>query len=139
MRYYAYGGRDARGQQYLVMGPWTHATAPGTDAGELSYPANAAFDVLSAMEQWLGFCLDEQPQEIAGWSPVRIYLMGAVGEAGAPGNRWLGLGDWPPPSTAPAAAPPEGCHRRFSIWSQGGNPRWRPTGRSGPKTGSRHH
>lgn len=35
---------------------------------------------------------------MARWPEVRIYLMGAAGEPGAPGNQWLEFADWPPPA-----------------------------------------
>lgn len=99
------GGAGARKAQYLVMGPWTHATMATTEAGELRYPPNAAFDVLEMIERWLAFVLEGDAGAVAGWPRVRVYLMGAVGEEGAPGNDWLSLDDWPPPTATLALYP----------------------------------
>ena len=30
------------------------------------------------------------------WPQVRIYVMGAIDEPGAPGNAWVEMSDWPP-------------------------------------------
>ncbi len=107
------GGPGAAGNQYLIMGPWHHfsldadwmaQTFPGDRVtGELRFPDNAfpggwpfADDGWGMLLDWLGFCLEDEPTRAASWPEVQVYLMGAVGESDAPGNRWLGLRDWPP-------------------------------------------
>jgi predicted acyl esterase len=94
------GGPNARQRQYLLMGPWTHGRFGDRRAGELLYPVNALLDVLSALGPWYHATLRGDWEEIGDWDPVRVYLMGAVGEAGAPGNRWVGLETWPPASVS---------------------------------------
>ena len=109
------GGAGAAGGQHVIMGPWQHfslatswvaQTYPGERmTGQLAYPDNAfpggwpfAGDGWQLLLDWLGYCLQDEPTEAASWPPVRVYLMGAVGESDAPGNRWLDLDDWPPPA-----------------------------------------
>ena len=92
------GGDGAQGAQYLIMGPWTHGGVGGRQAGELTYPANAVLDLVDLLVSWFGHWLKRSDSGVEEWPVVRVYLMGAVGESGAPGNAWLSMADWPPPS-----------------------------------------
>jgi predicted acyl esterase len=109
------GGDQAAESQYLIMGPWQHFTlatgwmaqtyAAGHTVGELTYPDNGfpggwpfRGDEWQMLLDWLGYCLQDQPTSAADWPSVRVYLMGAVGEEQAPGNRWVDLDQWPPVS-----------------------------------------
>lgn len=106
------GGHGAAGRQYLIVGPWTHDGFLGITAGELVYPNNAAVDPLPLLSDWLGYWVRNDPTGVEDWPPVMVYLMGPVGEAG-PGNEWLALDHWPPPSVAMALFPaPDGTLRR---------------------------
>lgn len=91
------GGTKARGTQKLVIGPWTHTGLGSTQAGQLTYPANAMSygELLQDWRDWFLHHLQGDKPAVASWPAVRIYLMGAVGEPGAPGNQWLELEDWP--------------------------------------------
>ncbi len=92
------GGPGAAGEQYLVIGPWTHGTIGQRRVGELTYPLNAVGDeIFERTDRWLAHCLFGSDPLVEAWAPVHVYLMGAVGEEG-PGNRWLDLADWPPAS-----------------------------------------
>jgi predicted acyl esterase len=92
------GGSGAVGRQYLVMGPWTHGGLFSNQNGALTYPLNAIRDPLDVLLPWYDASLRGDTSEVDGWAPVKVYLMGAVGEAGAPGNEWIDLEGWPPPS-----------------------------------------
>ncbi|HPS76959.1 MAG TPA: CocE/NonD family hydrolase [Thermoanaerobaculaceae bacterium] len=94
------GGPQALGTQRLLIGPWTHTGLGGTQAGQLTYPANAVSygELLLGWRDWFEYHLMGKRPEVGRWPAVRIYLMGAAGEAGAPGNLWLDLADWPPPA-----------------------------------------
>jgi predicted acyl esterase len=94
------GGSGATGRQYLVMGPWTHNDLFSRQAGALTYPANAALDVVGLLLAWYEATLGDDPSAIEGWPVVRAYVMGAVGEPGAPGNLWVGFDRWPPRAAA---------------------------------------
>ena len=111
--YQHHGGDGAAGNQYLIMGPWHHFTldadwlAQTFDGdritGDLRFPDNAfpggwpfAEDGWQLLFDWLGYCLKDEPTGVSSWPHVQVYLMGAVNEPGAPGNRWLALDDWPP-------------------------------------------
>jgi hypothetical protein len=101
-RFSAEGGPGARGTQRLVLGPWTHGRFFNRRQGELSYPANAAWNegqYLSAQLDWFNWCLKGFDTAAASWPPVRYYLMGAVDDPQAPGNEWREAPSWPPPGS----------------------------------------
>ena len=92
------GGSGAVGRQRLIMGPWTHNGVFEAGAGDLDYPSNAGIDVLDLMRDWYEATLGDDPQGLDDWPVAVVYLMGAVGKPGSPGNRWLELDRWPPPA-----------------------------------------
>jgi len=111
------GGEGAAGWQNLVVGPWTHGYDPGnTTAGQLRYPANSELDPLGLTLDYLEHWLKGRENGVDRWPAVRIYLMGAIGEQGAPGNVWLDLERWPP------VLP----RRRFYLGADGGLARTLP-------------
>ncbi|MEE3283794.1 MAG: CocE/NonD family hydrolase [Planctomycetota bacterium] len=91
------GGPASVGQQKLLIGPWLHGRRnKGNKVGELVYPANAAVDVHRSMVNWFDHHLKGKPLSKAARATVRYYVMGALGEAGAPGNTWRDAEDFPP-------------------------------------------
>ncbi len=92
------GGDGARGRQYLVMGPWSHGSLGEREVGEIRFPADAELDLLDLVLPWFNHTLRGWANEVEDWSPVRLFLMGAADEPGAPGNRWIELATWPPPA-----------------------------------------
>ncbi len=93
------GGSGAVGRQYLVIGPWTHGGLFSNRIGALTYPSNAELDPLDLLLPWYDATLRGDSAEIDDWPTVRVYLMGAAGEPGAPGNHWIDLDQWPPPAS----------------------------------------
>jgi predicted acyl esterase len=93
------GGPRSRGNQWLLIGPWLHGRSnKGTKNGELVYPDNAAFPVDEHMVRWFDHWLKGVDNGVTSGPKVRWYQMGAVGEAGAPGNEWREASDFPPSS-----------------------------------------
>lgn len=92
----AAGGPGARGNQHLVMGPWTHGSIGESEAGELVYPETAALDPIEALTDWFDYWLGDEDSGVDDWPAVRVFLMGAAGEPQAPGNEWVDLATWPP-------------------------------------------
>ncbi len=91
------GGARSRGKQWLLIGPWLHGRSnKGTKNGELEYPANAAWDTDAHMLRWFDHWLKGIENGVTGDPKVSWYVMGAVGEAGAPGNEWREAADFPP-------------------------------------------
>lgn len=90
------GGPNSRGQQQLIIGPWLHGRLnKGNRVGELTYPANASWPVEEHMVRWFNYHLKGHNNGVDGDPAVRYYVMGAVGEPGAPGNYWRKAKDWP--------------------------------------------
>ncbi len=102
------GGEGARGNQKLIMGPWTHNSigvggsgVASRQQGELVFPANSTAppypyeDVLDAL------LIHYLQLDIAADAPddiptVQYYVMGDVDDDSAPGNAWRTANDWPP-------------------------------------------
>ena len=93
------GGEGARGNQFLVVGPWTHETMGTTVAGQLTFPRQAAMDLIGLSLDFLDHWLKGEDSGVSGWPAVRVYLMGATDDPTAPGNVWLDMDAWPPPAT----------------------------------------
>jgi hypothetical protein len=95
-----HGAVGARGKQKLTIGPWTHANWFDTKQGELTFPSNSAFTINNYLTEmllrWFDYWLQGKDTKITSEPPVRYYVMGAVNEAGAPGNEWRNAADWPP-------------------------------------------
>lgn len=90
----------ARDQQFLVIGPWEHATVvdagldyrdnyrPARGVRNLNLPDEAFLDSKAIYGRFFDWCLKDGPR--FEQAPVRIYLTGS--------NRWLDLPEYPPPS-----------------------------------------
>lgn len=95
------GGPHARGQQKLLMGPWTHGIFQD-QAGELSFrngrrPTNNVGDPW----RWFDHYLKEADTGIEREAAVTYYVMGDAFDAAAPGNTWRTAPTWPPPGMTP--------------------------------------
>lgn len=92
-----HGGPNSRGRQQLIIGPWLHGRLnKGSRVGDLQYPVDAAWPEPEHMVRWFDYWLKGQATGVTTEPAVRYYVMGAVGEPGAPGNVWRGSDDWPP-------------------------------------------
>lgn len=95
------GGANSREQQQLVIGPWLHGRLnKGNRVGDLVYPENAIWPVEEHMIRYFDHYLKGRDTGVEKEPNVRYYVMGAVGEADAPGNLWRSAADFPPASTA---------------------------------------
>lgn len=94
-----HGGPHSRGKQQLYIGPWLHGRFnKQAKVNEVTYPDNASFDMLTHMGKWFDHHLKGIDNGVDRDPAVRYYVMGAVGEPGAPGNEWRSAKDWPIPS-----------------------------------------
>lgn len=90
------GGPRSRGSQQLLVGPWLHGRFnKGNVVNELTYPDNASLAIEEHMIRWFDHHLKGAENGVPRDPTVRYYVMGAVGEAGAPGNEWRTADDWP--------------------------------------------
>lgn len=93
------GGPGSRGRQQLLLGPWLHGRLnKGSKVGEMVYPDNATWPEVEHLTRWFNHWLKGEANGIESEPAVRYYVMGAVGEPGAPGNVWREAADWPPPA-----------------------------------------
>ncbi len=112
------GGEGARGNQVLIMGPWTHGGMFSARQGELEFPsvAVARVDLMQRLKDFFAFWLKGE-QNGAMENPVTYYEMGACGEPGAPGHMWQTSSTWPPPARS----------QRFFLTPAGGLSKEAPT------------
>src|SRR5262249_19355036 len=90
------GGRNSRGHQQLLLGPWLHGRFKETNkVGDLTYPENAKFALEAHMIRWFDHHLKGIDNSADRDPTVRYYVMGAVGEKDAPGNEWRTSPTWP--------------------------------------------
>ncbi|MGV3661635.1 MAG: CocE/NonD family hydrolase [Prosthecobacter sp.] len=90
-------GRRPNSPQQLVLGPWLHGRLnKGSKVGDLVYPDNAAWPEVEHMVRWFDHWLKGADNKVEQEPAVRYYVMGATGEADAPGNVWREAADWPP-------------------------------------------
>ena len=101
--------------QRLLMGPWTHGGWGETFAGDLDFGVDSHIDYNDLRSAWFDHYLKEMYTQVADWSPVRIFTMGAGDRSrailGAPGvvseypgrvnhgGNWRSEADWPVPGT----------------------------------------
>jgi predicted acyl esterase len=97
------GGVHSRGQQQLLLGPWLHGRFKDANkVGDLVYPEEAKFALERHTVRWFDHYLKGQDNGVERDPVVRYYVMGAVGEKGAPGNEWRSARDWPLPARTTA-------------------------------------
>ncbi len=88
------GGEGARGNQKLVIGPWTHRISQ--DAGQLRFPDNYRFDFQGLFVQFFRHWLLGEQNGVMDSPAVHYYVMGDVDDPNAPGNEWRTADKWPP-------------------------------------------
>ncbi len=93
------GGAGARGNQFLVMGPWAHGRQQ--DLGDLALPDNYTFPQSDLEWALMQYWLTGAGPEVMERPRVYYYVLGDVDNASAPGNIWRTADDWPPLETEP--------------------------------------
>lgn len=100
--YQNHGSEGAKGRQKVIMGPWVHGSFT-PKAGDFHFPDNAAVRLMPGeggkvdIVRWFDWCLKGRDTGVEKEPAVQYYLMGALGEEGAPGNIWRTSEVWPPP------------------------------------------
>ncbi|HEY3445966.1 MAG TPA: CocE/NonD family hydrolase [Myxococcales bacterium] len=90
---------SVRGDMFLVFGPWTHGGTGSTVQGEVTFPADAAYQsAVADLAAWAGWCL--QGGTRPSWQAVRYYRMRLSDDGRSATGTWLGADAWPPASTA---------------------------------------
>ena len=94
------GGEGAKGQQKLVIGPWSHLWPYIRQLGEYEYPQAAlqpTFDF--SPEKWFASHLKGEPLDLPN---VVYYVMGPFDGETSSGNVWKSAAEWPVPYEAKA-------------------------------------
>lgn len=89
------GGEGAKGQQKLVIGPWSHLWPYIRQLGEYEYPEAALkppFDF--SPEKWFATYLKGEPLDLPN---VVYYVMGPFNGDASSGNVWKSASEWPVP------------------------------------------
>lgn len=92
------GGEGAKGNQKLVIGPWSHLWPYVRQLGEFEYPQAALqpkFDF--SPEKWFAAHLKGEPLDIPN---VVYYVMGPFDGSPSTGNVWKSSSEWPVPYAA---------------------------------------
>lgn len=96
---YSSARQGARGNQHLLIGPWTHFIMIDK-AGELTFPSGQNPPTkLHDVWQWLDHHLAGKANGIEKEPAVVYYVMGDTADPKAPGNTWRTASTWPPKST----------------------------------------
>ena len=97
------GSAEARTNQYLIMGAWSHAGA-GPEQGELTFPDNVgALNPLSEATAFFDKYLTGRQTAVDTLPAVRYYLLGDAGRENGVANTWLKADTWPPLGTTPVS------------------------------------
>lgn len=98
------GGNGARGQQWIVIGPWTHEGMRTARAGEMTFGYSSVAQNPSLMPLtwegglWSVYELGHNPFYSPPEDHARVYFVGEQGNTTAPNNTWYTLSTWPPQS-----------------------------------------
>jgi len=95
-RHYS-GGEGARGNQFLVMGPWAHGIQQ--NLGDLKLPDNYQFPQADLEWQLMFHWLNGNNPAVLNNPRVYYYVLGDVDDPAAPGNTWRTADNWPPQVT----------------------------------------
>ncbi|NPB03266.1 MAG: CocE/NonD family hydrolase [Thermotogae bacterium] len=93
-----HGGGYARGNQYLVIGPWMHDLSERT-VGDITFPPNAnAISVPAYVINWILYWTGNGGWDWDTMPHVLFYLMGDVSTPDTHlFNRWIEADSFPPP------------------------------------------
>ncbi|MBU0637978.1 MAG: CocE/NonD family hydrolase [Planctomycetes bacterium] len=79
----------SKDEQYVLIGPWPHATNTKTVVPGVDFGPHEIIDINDFILDWLDKQIGERPQNWGDRKRARIFLMGE--------NRWHDFDDWPPP------------------------------------------
>lgn len=93
-------GQDgARGQQKLLIGPWTHFWPQVMKLGDFDTPEAGSYPPIDfTPKSWLDYHLKEIENSINNTPPVTYYVMGPFDGSSSSGNVWKFAEQWPVPS-----------------------------------------
>jgi len=81
----------SRDEQYVLIGPWPHATNTKTVVPNVDFGPNEVIAINDFILDWLDRHIGDRPENWGRRKRARIFLMGS--------NDWQDFDDWPPPGT----------------------------------------
>lgn len=109
------GDLGARGQQKLVMGPWTHWGSNQPKFGEYTFPdAALEFQEQELIKNWFDYHLKDMKTALSDTPAVLYYTMGPLDDSPSKGNKWKSADSWPPP----ASSTPHYLNKSHSLTTQ---------------------
>jgi putative CocE/NonD family hydrolase len=78
-------------EQYVLIGPWPHATNTKTIVPGVDFGPEEVIDINGFILDWLDKQIGGRPESWGERQRARIFLMGE--------NQWHDFADWPPPGT----------------------------------------
>ena len=79
---------EARKNQRLIIGPWSHANKLQRKTGDVDFGPEAEVDYFSLIVPWFDYWLKDEQNGVMDRPPVRLFVMGA--------NGWRDEDEWPP-------------------------------------------
>ncbi len=107
---YAALSKLKKSRQVLLMGPWTHGMYELTYSGDMDFGLDSHINLNDLRLAWFDHYLKGMRTEVADWSPVKIFTMGAGAQTMNHhdndrrldhGGYWRSEPDWPLPGTVP--------------------------------------
>jgi hypothetical protein len=93
------GGEGAKGEQKLIIGPWTHFWPSDKTLGDYEVPkVGQQPPVNLSAEKWFAHYLKGEDNGIEKTAPVTYYVMGPFDGSRSKGNVWKTAKSWPVPS-----------------------------------------
>ena len=89
------GVEGAKGNQKVIIGPWTHLTLGTQYSGDIVFPKNAVLSQEELALKWFNFHLKDYDNiEILNYPNLSLYKMGPDNIVGD-WNKWLYFDEWP--------------------------------------------
>jgi len=85
----------SKDEQYVLIGPWPHATNTKTVVQGVDFGPEETIDINGFILDWLDKQIGGRPENWGDRPRARIFLMGE--------NQWHDTEDWPPPGTTEQA------------------------------------
>jgi putative CocE/NonD family hydrolase len=81
----------SKDEQYVLIGPWPHATNTKTVVQGVDFGPEETIDINGFILDWLDKQIGGRPESWGDRQRARIFLIGE--------NQWHDMKDWPPPGT----------------------------------------
>jgi len=78
---------EARRNQRIIIGPWTHTNSLDRKTGLVDFGPEAEVDYYSLIVPWFDYWLKGEQNGVMDGPPVRLFVMGA--------NKWRDEEEWP--------------------------------------------